>query len=224
MPAPARSTLPPSAPGLERDQPPEVCRSASLPAHPGEEETKWRMSSSSVPVWVAPSWPTSLSDELARRQSFRRQQWAHYSFVPSNPWVAVGWRDRKEIDVDLAPVLARRDIALTSRGCEARLSEGNRIELNDGSFVAYDYLVIATGPELAFDEIPGLGPKDNTQSICHIDHAATGEGGLRCARPQARVRSSSAPSRALPASAPPMNSPSSSTPRCARPRCATGCR
>ena len=35
----------------------------------------------------------------------------------------------------------------------------------------YDYLVIATGPELAFDEIEGLGPTAHTQSICHVDHA-----------------------------------------------------
>ena len=35
----------------------------------------------------------------------------------------------------------------------------------------YDYLIIATGPELAFDEIEGLGPDGFTQSVCHIDHA-----------------------------------------------------
>ena len=48
----------------------------------------------------------------------------------------------------------------------------NRIELADGTSVDYDYLVIATGPELAFDEIPGLGPDGHTQSICHVDHAS----------------------------------------------------
>ena len=31
--------------------------------------------------------------------------------------------------------------------------------------------MVATGPELAFDEIPGLGPDGHTQSICHVDHA-----------------------------------------------------
>ena len=35
----------------------------------------------------------------------------------------------------------------------------------------YDYLVIATGPDLAFDEIEGFGPEGHTQSICHVDHA-----------------------------------------------------
>jgi sulfide:quinone oxidoreductase len=43
--------------------------------------------------------------------------------------------------------------------------------MNDGEGIVYDYLVIATGPDLAFDEIDGLGPNGHTQSICHIDHA-----------------------------------------------------
>ena len=49
----------------------------------------------------------------------------------------------------------------------------NRVLLRDGRYVDYDYLVIATGPKLAFDEIPGLGPDGFTQSICHVSHAET---------------------------------------------------
>jgi sulfide:quinone oxidoreductase len=94
-----------------------------------------------------------------------------YSFVPSNPWVGVGWRDRKATEVDLEPVLKRRRIALYPQGAR-RLHPGTKsIELNDGVSLAYDYLVIATGPELAFDEIEGLGPAGHTQSVCHVDHA-----------------------------------------------------
>jgi sulfide:quinone oxidoreductase len=53
--------------------------------------------------------------------------------------------------------------------------EENRMELEDGSSLAYDFLIIATGPELAFDEIEGLGPHGgHTQSICHVDHAEKG--------------------------------------------------
>jgi sulfide:quinone oxidoreductase len=48
----------------------------------------------------------------------------------------------------------------------------NQVLLDDGSAVAYDYLIIATGPRLAFDEIPGLGPDGFTSSVCHVDHAA----------------------------------------------------
>ncbi|RUW88879.1 FAD/NAD(P)-binding oxidoreductase [Mesorhizobium sp. M7A.F.Ca.US.010.02.1.1] len=94
-----------------------------------------------------------------------------YSFVPSNPWVAVGWRKRDDITVDLAATFKRRNIALKPEGAKKVYPKENRIELNDGTFVDYDYLIIATGPDLAFDEVPGLGPAGYTQSICHIDHA-----------------------------------------------------
>ncbi|MEQ1408375.1 FAD/NAD(P)-binding oxidoreductase [Neorhizobium sp. Rsf11] len=94
-----------------------------------------------------------------------------YSFVPSNPWVAVGWRQPEDIAVDLVPVLKQRDIALRPEGAERVEPALNRIRLNGGDIVDYDYLVIATGPDLAFDEVPGLGPDGYTQSICHTDHA-----------------------------------------------------
>jgi sulfide:quinone oxidoreductase len=98
-------------------------------------------------------------------------QGSTYSFVPSNPWVAVGWREPKDIAVELEPVLSRKKIALRPEGAKRVHPKENRIELNDGSPLAYDYLIIATGPDLAFAEVPGLGPEGNTQSICQIDHA-----------------------------------------------------
>ncbi|TGV79400.1 NAD(P)/FAD-dependent oxidoreductase, partial [Mesorhizobium sp. M2D.F.Ca.ET.145.01.1.1] len=64
-----------------------------------------------------------------------------------------------------------RGIALRPEGAKKVHAKENRVELNDGSFVDYDYLIIATGPDLAFDEVPGLGPAGYTQSICNIDHA-----------------------------------------------------
>jgi len=95
-----------------------------------------------------------------------------YHFVPSNPWIAVGWRGREDITVDLAPTMARKGIGFRPVAAERLVPQENRIRLVDGSDVTYDYLVIATGPELAFDEIPGFGPQGgHTQSICHVDHA-----------------------------------------------------
>ncbi|MCB1487340.1 MAG: NAD(P)/FAD-dependent oxidoreductase, partial [Bauldia sp.] len=99
-----------------------------------------------------------------------------YSFVPSNPWVAVGWRDRKDISVDLTSIFAKRGIKLRPEGAKRVVPEENRIELNDGSSIDYDYLILATGPDLAFDEIEGLGPEGHTQSVCHIDHAEKAKG------------------------------------------------
>lgn len=96
---------------------------------------------------------------------------SHFHFVPSNPWVGVGWRDRAAIEVDLSAVFAKRRIALHSQGAKRLHPADRRIELNDGGTLGYDYLVIATGPDLAFDEIEGFGPEAHTHSICHVDHA-----------------------------------------------------
>ncbi|WP_413868970.1 NAD(P)/FAD-dependent oxidoreductase [Albidovulum sp.] len=94
-----------------------------------------------------------------------------YHFVPSNPWIAVGWRRRDDITVDLAETMRRKGIEFRTAAAERLHPEENRIALADGTSVSYDYLIIATGPELAFDEIEGFGPEGHTQSICHIDHA-----------------------------------------------------
>jgi len=97
-----------------------------------------------------------------------------FHFVPSNPWVAVKWRERRDIELEIEPVLARRGIKFSAAGAKRVVPEENRVELGDGSNLSYDYLVIATGPKLAFDEVPGLGPASSggfTQSICHVDHA-----------------------------------------------------
>jgi sulfide:quinone oxidoreductase len=98
-------------------------------------------------------------------------QGPRYHFVPSNPWVAIGWRDQSDIEVDLDHVMTRRGIRYLEQGARRVHPRENRIELEDGSDVSHDYLVIATGPDLAFDEVPGLGPSGHTQSICRVDHA-----------------------------------------------------
>jgi sulfide:quinone oxidoreductase len=98
-------------------------------------------------------------------------QGAVYHFVPSNPWVAIGWRKQSDIEINLIDVMKRKGIRLLTQGARRVHPSQNRIELGDGSSIDYDYLVVATGPELAFDEIAGLGPQGFTQSICHVDHA-----------------------------------------------------
>ena len=94
-----------------------------------------------------------------------------FHFVPSNPWVAVNWRKRKDIEMAITPTLARKGIAAITQGARRVHPDANQVELNDGTRVDYDYLVIATGPKLAFDEVPGMGPDGHSQSICHVSHA-----------------------------------------------------
>jgi sulfide:quinone oxidoreductase len=94
-----------------------------------------------------------------------------FQFVPSNPWVAVGWRERSETTFPIRPYLERKGIAFIAQPVDQIDAAGSRLILKDGQAVPYDYLVITTGPKLAFDEIPGAGPQGHTQSICTIDHA-----------------------------------------------------
>ena len=102
---------------------------------------------------------------------------AYFQFTPSNPWAAVGWRQKDDITIDLAPVLKKQGIGFIHDAVTRVDPEGNKVVLESGREVTYDYLVIATGPELAFDEIEGLGPEGFTQSVCSIDHAVDAYGG-----------------------------------------------
>jgi sulfide:quinone oxidoreductase len=95
-----------------------------------------------------------------------------FQFVPSNPWVALNWRKPEDIKIHLPDVLAKFHIHFEEAGAKHVLPAENSVELTDGRRLDYDYLVIATGPALAFDEVEGLGPSANTISICHVDHAA----------------------------------------------------
>ena len=95
----------------------------------------------------------------------------YFQFVPSNPWIAVGWRKPEQITVPLRKPLAKRGIDFVAQAVKRVHPGENEIELGDGSKLKYDYLVITTGPKLAFDEIPGLGPQGHSQSVCTLDHA-----------------------------------------------------
>ncbi|MBK8120575.1 MAG: NAD(P)/FAD-dependent oxidoreductase [Sulfuritalea sp.] len=98
-----------------------------------------------------------------------------HHFTPSNPWVAVDWRKRGDIEVEIAPLLAKKKVAFIPVGAKRLHPDKNQIELDDGRLIDYDFLVIATGPKLAFDEVEGLGPNGHTHSICHVDHAVEAE-------------------------------------------------
>jgi len=95
----------------------------------------------------------------------------YFQFTPSNPWVAVNWRTQPDITLPAGPYLNKKGIDFIPVGARRVHPEKNQIELVDGRTVDYDFLVIATGPKLAFDEVEGLGPDGHTQSICQVEHA-----------------------------------------------------
>ncbi len=95
----------------------------------------------------------------------------YFHFVPSNPWVAVGWRTRDDIIIQLQPYLNKKRINFVSTGVREIHPNDNTLTLCNGQNLDYDYLIIATGPRLAFELVDGLGPDGHTHSICHVDHA-----------------------------------------------------
>ena len=96
-----------------------------------------------------------------------------FHFVPSNPWVPPKWRKPEDLKIELAPVMKKKGINFIQKTAIKVDAANNKIDLDDGTSEAYDYLIIATGPRLAFDEVPGLGPHGgHTSSVCHVDHAA----------------------------------------------------
>lgn len=96
----------------------------------------------------------------------------YFQFVPSNPWIAVGWRQREDIILEIRPLLERKGIDFIAHAVQAIDAPANTLTLDDASTLSYDHLVITTGPRLAFEEIPGAGPHGgHTHSICTVDHA-----------------------------------------------------
>jgi sulfide:quinone oxidoreductase len=100
----------------------------------------------------------------------------YFQFTPSNPWVAVGWRQREDVVLKVGPVLERKGITFVAKAVTTIDADNNRLELDGGDRLDYDYLVITTGPKLSFDDVPGAGPSSSnggghTRSICTVDHA-----------------------------------------------------
>ena len=96
----------------------------------------------------------------------------YFQFVPSNPWAAVGWRKRGDITFPIEPYLSKKGIGFIAATCTRIDAENSKLELDNGQSVDYDYLIIATGPRLAFEEVEGSGPHGgHTTSVCSIDHA-----------------------------------------------------
>ena len=94
-----------------------------------------------------------------------------FEFTPSNPWIAVGWRQCEQTRVEMRQPLESKGIQWIAEAAESIDAPTNKVRLRSGRELAYDYLVIATGPKLAFDEVPGLGPSGFTQSVCTQEHA-----------------------------------------------------
>lgn len=93
----------------------------------------------------------------------------YFHFVPSNPWVAMGWRERSDIAFPIGPYLNERGIKFVHSGVKRIQPDVIQVDLENGDVLFYDILLIATGAVGLSEEVPGLA--EHTHSVIHIDQA-----------------------------------------------------
>ena len=94
-----------------------------------------------------------------------------FVFIPSLPWLAMGWRKAENITIPLKTILERKGITFIHEEVKGVDAEPSKV-VTASKEIPYDYLVIATGPSLAFEEVPGLGPdKGHTECIFTLEQA-----------------------------------------------------
>lgn len=94
-----------------------------------------------------------------------------FVFIPSLPWISMGWRKAHDITLPLRGMLDRRGITFIHEKASGVDADNSRL-ITEMREIPYDYLVIATGPHLAYEEVPGLGPEGGySESIFTLDQA-----------------------------------------------------
>ncbi|MEZ5197700.1 MAG: FAD/NAD(P)-binding oxidoreductase [Bacteroidales bacterium] len=110
----------------------------------------------------------------------------YYQWIPSNIWVGVGRMTIDQVRFKLAPLYKKWGIEYIQAKAVSIHPEGDT--KHENAFVTveytseekqgqtenfeYDFLINATGPKLNFEATEGLGPGNNTVSVCSYSHAA----------------------------------------------------
>ena len=95
-----------------------------------------------------------------------------FVFMPSLPWLIMGWRRPEDITLSAADILGLKGIHFIHEAALEVHAEASKVITSSSRELPYDFLVVSTGPELSFDEIPGLGPeKGHTDCAFTLEHA-----------------------------------------------------
>ncbi len=92
-----------------------------------------------------------------------RQQ--EFVYIPSLIWVPFGRRKVSDITFDAGATFRKKGVEFLLDEVVQVVPEQNKVVLAKGGDLPYDHVVIATGAELAWDTVPGLGPKAHSHSI-----------------------------------------------------------
>ncbi len=110
----------------------------------------------------------------------------HYHWIPSNIWIGVGRMTPDQVKFRLENRYKKQNIVFKQAKALSIHPEGSKdserpfvtIEytgqdkVGEKETVDYDFLINATGPRLAFEKTPGIGPGKHTVSVCSFSHAA----------------------------------------------------
>jgi sulfide:quinone oxidoreductase len=95
-----------------------------------------------------------------------------FTFIPGLIRVALNLNPLEHIQLDLSQLAERHNIEWVSGKVTALNPDSQEITVEENHKINYDYLAIATGASLNFEEMPGLGPHGGyTQSVCTPEHA-----------------------------------------------------
>ena len=95
-----------------------------------------------------------------------------FTFIPGLIQVALDLKSLAHVQLDLATLAHRHGLNWVCGSVIAIDIANKRIDIAGEDPIDYDYVLIATGASLAFEQIPGTGPHGgHTQSVCTPDHA-----------------------------------------------------
>lgn len=84
-----------------------------------------------------------------------------FLYVPSLIWVPFGRREVNDIRFDLRNIFKKHRIEFIQKAADHIDPDQNKVYLEDGKELDYEYLVVATGVSMNFDVVDGLKPDDN---------------------------------------------------------------
>ena len=94
-----------------------------------------------------------------------------FTFLPSLPWVIIGWRKPESIQFNVAERFLKLGIDFVQDIIIKTEPDKNRVTGKKGEY-DYDYLVAATGSELDFDAVKGISPEHGySHSIFSVQQA-----------------------------------------------------
>lgn len=91
---------------------------------------------------------------------------ADFTFIPSLPWVMMGWRRPEAIRVPLAGPLARRGVHFINERAGAIDPSAQTVTTASGRTFGYDHLLVASGADLDWSNVPGSDPTEGVVHTC----------------------------------------------------------